>query len=396
MHTESVYGKTLARVIREELGYDGLLLDSQCTYGGVPGLIREKNFDIIDAHAYWQHPEFLGKPWASNWIVRNLSMANEPENGSLLGSRAIWRVDGMPFTVTEYNHNAPNLYQTEMYPMGLTYAALQDWDGIFHFDWGVHKRNDDRIGGFFPLQGNLLKQAFLPAAAVIFRAGIVAPLENTAHLILPGGDRTGTFAAANTNLKTLWDEAGMTGGEYASRRLSVSFDPAAETPRLIRNGPAVADGSPFSWEKGNFRLDAPAAKVLVGAVTGKTHAFTDAAVALAPEGSGFAALTLTAMDLQPVRASRSLLLTITGFGKNTDMTWNEGGTSILAWGKAPTLCEAIAGSVTIHTDADTVTVYALDGKGNRISEVPSTLKDGTLTFSPGPEHATIWYEIAAR
>lgn len=396
LQTELLYGETLRNVIRKEAGYGGLLLDTQCTYGGLPGLLRETAFDIIDTHSYWQHPEFIGKAWGPNWVVRNRSMANVPQNGSNLGSLAVWRVAGMPFTVSEYNHSAPNLYQAEMFPMLSVYAALQDWDGIFQFDWGVYRWDNNRIAGFFALQSNPLKLAFLPAAAVIYRAAAVAPLNSTAHLTLPGGAHAAPFAAANTDLKSLWFRTGLSSGEYVSRRLSVGFDPSAHTPRLTRSGAAAPGESPLTWEKGSFRLDAPAAKAIVGSVTGKTHTFTDAAITLTPSVSGFAALTLTAMDLQPVRASRSLLLTAVGSGESTDTVWKEDRTSVRSWGKAPTLCEAIIGTAAIHTDAETATVYALDGKGNRKSEVPSTLKDGVLTFSMGPEHATIWYEIAAR
>ena len=140
----------------------------------------------------------------------------------------------------------------------------------------------------------------------------------------------------------------------------------------------------------------PAAKVLVGSVTGRSHTFTDAAFALAPSASGFAAITLTAMDLQPVRASRTLLLTVAAAVENTNQRWKKGRHGVYDWGSAPTLCEMIVGTVSVQTDAGSATVYALDGKGNRKRVVPSTLKDGTLTFSMGPEHATLWYEIETR
>ena len=194
----------------------------------------------------------------------------------------------------------------------------------------------------------------------------------------------------------LWEEAGLRSSEFVSRRLSLAFDPALEEPRLERRGAAGLGESPRLWIWGCFRLDVPAAKVLVGAVKGMQTRFTDVSVSMAPSTSRFAALTLTAMDLQPVPASRTLLLAVAGAVENTGMVWKDGRKSVSDWGKAPTRCEIIAGTVSIRTGAAAATVYALDGKGNRKGVVPSTLQDGTLTFSIGPEYATLWYEIAAR
>ena len=40
-------------------------------------------------------------------------------------------------------------------------------------------------------------------------------------------------------------------------------------------------------------------------------------------------------------------------------------------------------------------VYALDGKGRRVRDVPAELNGGALTFRTGPESQTLWYEVAA-
>ena len=398
-HTEKVYGETFRKLLREELGYKGLIFDSQTSYGGMLGQLREISSDVIDNHDYWKHPEWLGIPWKGNdWVVQNVSMAALPEKGANLGRKAVWRVASKPYTITEFCHPAPNSYVAESLPMWSAYAALQDWDGIFHFDWGFNKWSENRIGGFFSLHGNPARLVFLPAAAVIFRAAAAVPLAASAQLLLPGGERAfPALAAGNANATDLWEQAGLRPEEFIHRRLSLAFDPAAGKPRLERQGPAAdAATAAFNWNEEAFRLDVPAAKVLVGAVTGRSHTFTDAAFALAPSASGFAAITLTAMDLQPVRASRTLLLTVAAAVENTNQRWKKGRHGVYDWGSAPTLCEMIVGTASVQTDAESDTVYALDGKGNRKRVVPSTLKDGTLTFSMGPEHATLWYEIETR
>ena len=42
--------------------------------------------DVIDSHAYWQHPHFPGRAWDMNdWTVKNLPMAGREDGGTLPG-----------------------------------------------------------------------------------------------------------------------------------------------------------------------------------------------------------------------------------------------------------------------------------------------------------------------
>ena len=47
------------------------------------------------------------------------------------------------------------------------------------------------------------------------------------------------------------------------------------------------------------------------------------------------------------------------------------------------------------TEAKAARVYALDGNGTRVGEVPASLAAGKLSFTIGPQFKTPWYEIAA-
>ena len=84
------------------------------------------------------------------------------------------RVLGEPFSVTEYNHAAPNTYGTEGFLLLAAYAALQDWDAVYVYSYS--HRNDawdeGRISGFFDIAGHAGKMAtLLPAAAIRVRIG---------------------------------------------------------------------------------------------------------------------------------------------------------------------------------------------------------------------------------
>ncbi|KAI1691690.1 hypothetical protein DdX_21727 [Ditylenchus destructor] len=80
--------------------------------------------DLLDAHVYWQHPAIYGR--------RNEPMVNAPEL-SIIQKLARSAAVGKPFTVSEVNHPFPSDYGAEMIPILASYAALQDWDGIFFY-----------------------------------------------------------------------------------------------------------------------------------------------------------------------------------------------------------------------------------------------------------------------
>jgi hypothetical protein len=110
----------------------------------------------------------------------------------------------------------------------------------------------------------------------------------------------------------------------------------------------------------------------------------------------FAALTLTAKDDRDIDRSRSLLLTAVGRVENKGMQWNADRTSVgNRWGDGPTLAEGVPATITIRTKAHTAVVHALDATGKRRRQLDARLADGVLTFTIGPKHKAVWYEIAS-
>ena len=123
--TDRATAHTLATFIRKELGLRSLLVDTQASYGGLEGLRRElAQSDFIDMHAYWQHPDF-----AAGWNQLRFHIDNTTQvaasDGGALGSLAVYRVGGKPFTVSEYNVPAPNDYASEALPMYASIAAAR-------------------------------------------------------------------------------------------------------------------------------------------------------------------------------------------------------------------------------------------------------------------------------
>lgn len=396
--SERAYSDGMRSFLKKDLGVEANLVDSQASYGGIAGAYRESFSDYVDMHAYWQHPEFPGRPWdLANWNIRNTPMVADPHGGTL-PELAFYRQMDKPFTVSEYDHPAPTHYAAEMFPIISSFAALQDWDGVFQFDWGSPDFDAQRIGNFFSLQQHPGKLAFLPAAALMFRRGDVAAATATARLMIPG-TQVEELTANHVSMAEAWREAGVSLTNLLNHRLQLGF---LESPVPITTSPRAqvdpSSSSPLSWDAaaGLYTVDAPAAKAVVGRCTGKSTQLEGAVFDVQTNARNYAVLTLNAMDARPLAQSHRLLLTAAGNVENTGMGWNAAHTSVgNHWGKAPTLCEGIGAKVGISTSAKTAKVYALDGSGARAGELPAALANGKLSFEIGPQFKTLWYEIAA-
>jgi len=153
------------RFLKDDLELKALACGTQLSYSPVH---IQAALDYIDAHSYWNHPRFPGRPWdPRNWTVRNVALVNHPPG--TLGSLAVRRVAGKPFTVSEYNHPAPNQYAAEGFPMLAAFGAFQDWAAVYGF---TYSHNTDfepgRITGFFDIKGDTSRLVHLPACAAMF------------------------------------------------------------------------------------------------------------------------------------------------------------------------------------------------------------------------------------
>jgi hypothetical protein len=389
--TERAYTDGMRDFLKKDLGVEAAIIDTQASYGGIAGTYRESCNDFVDMHAYWQHPSFPGRPWdGANWNIRNTPMVADPSGGNL-ARLGFYRVAGKAFTVSEYDHPAPSHYAAEMFPMIASFAALQDWDGLFQFDWGGTDSDARRITGYFALQQHPAKLAFLPAAALMFRRGDVEAARGTARLTIPAAQAE-ELTADNVSMSEAWEKAGLATGEMLTHRLELRFAPGGKLEAEV----SKQAGSTVAWdaEAGLYTVNAPAARAVVGRCTGRTTKLDGAEFDVKANPHNFAVLTLNAADGQPLARSGRLLLVAAGNVENSGMGWNADHTSVgTQWGRAPTLCEGIAARITLSTGAKSAKVHALDGAGARAGEVPESLSGGRLSFDIGPRFKTLWYEI---
>lgn len=393
--TETAYATEMRDYLRKDLGFKAMMIDTQISWGGFTSLQREKDSDFADNHAYWEHPSFPGKEWDSrNWIVRNTPMVNQlPQPGGEFASLAAWRVEGKPYSVSEYNHPAPSDYRAEMMPLYASFASLQSWNAIYTFDYGetTSKTENDKIQGFFAVSTDPAKMAFFPSMAVLFRQGLV-----------PSPIPVGYSHAGKT---TPWEP------DFTPRASGISLSSRTRLTQDIRIYAGSDTGPSGEITKGKngtvYLAGLDGAQVLVGFVgdgewstrstlmIGSSPGARESSYRFPSFGNQFAAVSLVPMDGAAIQNSARMLLTLVGRVENQGMGWNADRTSVgNKWGHGPTVAEGIPCTVSLYSQKS-LKVWALDGNGNRTRSVPVKVENGRQVFTVGPEYKTLWYEVGA-
>lgn len=390
---EDHYWTGMYRFLKDDLKVAAPVLGTQM--GWSPPTMQAK-LDVIDSHAYWQHPHFPRRPWDSaDWTVGNLPMFGRPDGGTL-PALALSRVAGKPFLCTEYNHSAPNTYGAETLPLVFAFAALQDWDGVFVFAYS-HRRDDwdaGKISGFFDIDQHPTKMATLPAAAALFLRGDLAPAapprlaRPTPDALVEALRRHGP--ALRADLFGL-DRTAAPAGPVAL--VLPGLAPAGEPPAGI-----VDDAPRWNWSPGGVTVDTPRSKVVVTSRVGAAHDLSGVTITPAATRQGFAVITVTALDGPDCRSSGRLLVTAAGEAANTDMRWtNSDRTSVgTHWGHRPALVEGITATVALPVPAGRVRAWGLDERGRRRDALPVAGDSGRSTLALGPGSRTLWYEVEIR
>lgn len=395
--TERAYSEEMRAYLRQDLGLNQVnIIDSQISWGGTTGIWREQNSEFGDTHAYWMHPTFLGSDWdPKNWRVPNRSMLPEMRKGGgeLLAS-ALVRDVTKPFSVSEYNHCAPGDFQAEQMPLYASVAAFQGWDIIYTFAWdatGPGVRND-MYENFFDVARNPNKSAFFPAAALIFRTGLVAPSRNALVARTPQ-----IPWSVGPHIGDLWARSSVRPDVLVHRigqRLGSGAAPAFDQEN------ASEPSSPFKIEgpeaTPRMSIANPQMVSLLGWWAGHTAQAPGLTVQFAPGASPFRVVTVTPTDGRPITSSERILVTVADRWENQRMGWNAARDSVSdQWGEGPIMARFVPATFTF-TRPGALRIWALNPDGTRKMELPQTRQAGSVRLSTSPSHGTVYYELAVR
>ena len=404
--TEDQYWKGMNQYVKNDLGARPLIIGTQVSYSPAP---IQAQFDVVDSHAYWQHPRFPNRPWDPvNWFITNVPMAGATDGGTLPGL-ALRRVAGKPFIVSEYNHPAPNTFSSEAFLLVSAYAALQDWDGVFEFDYGDTRDDWEarRLTGYFALNQHPTKMATLPAAVALFRRGDAQT---------PANQTMGVFDM-NAGIDQMRKNGPIIGADtFGVNRMDALRLPVALSLNAKGNtspstssapGPVMSDNRQLTWDtgggKGFVTINSARSKAFIGYVNKRVIDLGDVRIAPGPTLQDWCAITLTAMEgndgstllTTNFKSTGRILITATGYVENTDMGWKNPEKSTVGrdWGKAPTLVEGISATITFPGVGNRVRAWSLDEYGQRIGEIPVRDANGGTLIEIDGKYGTLWYEV---
>jgi hypothetical protein len=384
--TERTYFDGMRSYIKKDLGCSALVTGT-IVFGPL-GLYAQSDMDYIDSHSYWQHPTFPGRPWDSaNWLIEQKPMTDHPDQATLFRIAAE-RLAGKPFTLSEYNHPAPLDAQAECVPMVASFAAAQDWDGVWLFDYASGSSNWGRqtMSGFFDIDTNPAKWGFVRAGAAIFNDGSRAGQSRPATARARGyalaiakqqakhGDNLLRLLTSTSNVRR--DDMLQTqihGWEMSDSGLIPQTSP--RKPQYHLTWSVDAHGQGLYQADGRAQVYTGHAQRFEGATDGRIRIAS-------PD---FVALTIT-----PLRAGKAVLITACGRCENAGMQFSPDRRTVgRNWGRAPVQIEAVRGSLVVPDGK--WTCYALAPDGSRKQQVPISYENGRGTLSLSPEYGTMWY-----
>jgi len=408
-NTEAKYWGGMHRFLKDDLKVKPLVAGTQMGYS--PAHLQSR-LDYVDAHSYWHHPAFPGRPWDSqDWYVQNEALVNHP--AGTLGELAATRVAARAYTVSEYNHPQPISYAAEGFPMIAAFGAFQGWSGIYSFAY-CHNTNFEpqKIESFFDIKSDTAKMAHMPACAALFLRGdvreakklVTVPLSREAERRKLRQTRSAwTLNAGQLGLDPQWSLV---------HRMALDLSAAGEDAEEKRF-PKVADKTDvfqsdtgqLRWDvseknAGYFTADAPRTKLFTGFVRGRTFELGDVKLRIGKTRMDWATVSMVVLDGEGFDKSGRILIAATGWEQNTGAKLEElGGNRVTLrnrWGREPVLCEGVPAEITLPVEPEKVKFYPLDESGNRRAAVSVSGTDGKAVLHLGPEHKTVWYEVEIR
>ena len=407
---EEDYYLEMYNYLKNELGVKALIIGTIVGCGS-PNILAK--LDVIDTHAYWQHPRFPGKPWdPENWYVVNEPMVNHMNEGTI-PHLALKRVYGKPHLVSEYNHPMPNMYDAEAFIELAAYAALQDWDGIFAFAYS-HRADDwdaRCVRGYFDIDQHPIKMATLIIAHAIFVRGDVKPArklvvaelrpEDELHLLVSGKVYAwrlpdGSYVGIPPEAALIHRTAIVVGNTTVPKDSLKPSDLYLEKMDVYKsdNGQVIWDIS--VPDKGVLLVNSSRTIAVVGFGGGRTFDF--GSVVIKPGKTrlnGWCVIALTVMEGESFQKAKRILIVAGGQTVNTDMKLVQTDNKLTCgrnWGKAPSLVEGIPAMIELKVSGS-VEVWALDNTGSRVKSIPVEIKNDHAVFKIGPKWKTIWYEV---
>lgn len=389
--TQLSYYKQMEGTIRKT-GYRALITGSNHWVSHPLDLHANAQLDFVDRHAYWSHPEG-GWGYTRDITWDPSAMVKDPGLG-ILGSFAQRRVAGLPYLTSEWQTSAPNAYRVEGPLLMAAFGAFTDAHPVqfaFSHDGAKRAEAPGALSNNFDLIEEPSMLGAWPAAALLFHRRDVERAKLDAFLTLDPNQLFVPGVATN-----------IPNGLGLVARTGVNFQGGESAEALQQLLARHTDGDRVTSSTGQLRHERKLGQVQID--TPRTQAVigfqANAAVKLANTelqlSNAFAVVSVSALDNQPIAASKRLLVSALGNAVNTGMQLMPSGNRLADPGQAPTLVEPIRGKLTLTNltgPVDKLKAYALGPSGERMRELAVTREKNHVTLALTDENQTLHYEV---
>lgn len=381
-------------------------------YYGMSELSARKVADIMDQHSYFPYKRVT----IYSEIMQETTQSQNPTN-NIINYAALDDVKGYPLTISESNHNFPNLYAAEMPLFVSSYASFHDWDMWTYF----------KVFQINPVADNLLqvpeaysswwdsgRMALMPAASRIFRNEYVSPgstiveLEHSKETV---NDYQFNSNSHNFNVEGLNNDMVMkyrfTRANFSSN-IDKTFSDYQSTYKLEEsdNGIYVSETGELTTNSntGEFTINSPKAQGFTGFTPESLIVLNNVNINIPPKGNNFSAIIIVSLDELDISDSQHLLLTATGRTEASGTEWKAdkrgytGNThhynTATHYGYEPVLVEGINAEISLKIVASSVEVNILDSNGQRTGRTLAVnFENSEYKFNISDMDETLWYEI---
>jgi hypothetical protein len=301
----------------------------------------------------------------------------------------------MPTFNSEWDMPWPNEYRAESPLYAAAVGMLQGWSGfsIHTYAYSAHTERMDMLGheifapkiGGSPAREGVYSTWIDPAkfglfyhAALITRRGDVARANNT--LIYRHADRMELDPAR------IYEHI---------ERSAVIFDASETAPTEpftpTDTGEVRSDTGELyrSWEKNYGTIDTARTKCAYGFL--EKNGRIDLSGLAIKAKTDFATIAISSLTERGITESDHMLLTAVGRARNTDFAYD--GDKMTDIGRPPVLIEVIEADIEIETEVDDLAVWAVSPEGYYIAALPTTRKNGRLSFRIGESAKSMYYLI---
>lgn len=402
--TEKSYFDDMYSYIKNDVNC-GALVTGTIVFGPL-GLWAQSDMDYIDAHAYWQHPVFPTWPWHPvDWYINQKPMTDYIDEATLfalagkrLGKSAGYA--GKPFTVSEYNHSAPLDTQASCIPMLTSFAAAQDWDGLWIFNYISENNqwNSNYYYRWFNFIHNPAKWGFFRAAKSIFLDDGIGPVGNSYSYVGLTEPNAPLPPLVDLHLKydrdmfgVLSEKADISPEDLLNSRVVNSLYETGTIQSANEPSQTMLDWQIGGDGEGIYTAVGDSAGVYVGHSDKFSAATGGQIVVTEPD---YIAMTITRLDCGNPSAELPkgayALITTVGRCENTNMIFTQDRTSVGDdWGEAPVLIEPVSAEITLPYKG--VRCYALDPNGIIKSSVTTRIENNQTVIELSSSYETMWY-----